>query len=110
MKKLLSNIASYLRSSKAELEKVTWPTKQDTIRYTTVVIVSCAAAAAFFGLVDLGLSKTVQIIVSRNARTLQAPTTNEAPITTEAPQIEGVDAQGNPVQLNIEPVTTSSTN
>lgn len=35
-----------------ELKKVVWPTKQETIRLTTIVIVSSVVAGTFLGLVD----------------------------------------------------------
>ncbi len=55
----------YLRESKEELGKVTWPSKQDVIRYSTLVIgVSVAVAAFFAGLdwaLNLGLEKLIEL-------------------------------------------------
>lgn len=44
----------YLKGVKAELKKVTWPTKPETVKLTAVVIAVCAAFAVFFWLIDTG--------------------------------------------------------
>ena len=50
--KVLDNI----RESRAELKKVTWPTKQQLWYSTIIVIVVSAIASAYLGLVDLILT------------------------------------------------------
>lgn len=56
-------IAQYLRESKEELEKVTWPTRKATIRYSVIVVgVSVAVGAFFAGLdwaLNIGLEKLI---------------------------------------------------
>ena len=42
----------YLRSSWGEIKKVTWPTRETTIRYSAIVIVVSLAVAAFFARLD----------------------------------------------------------
>ena len=49
-----SGILEYLKGVKAELKKVTWPTKQETVKLTAIVFAVCAAFAVFFWLVDTG--------------------------------------------------------
>ncbi|MBR5756221.1 MAG: preprotein translocase subunit SecE [Firmicutes bacterium] len=44
----------YLKGVRAELKKVTWPTKQETVKLTAIVFVVCAAFAVFFWLIDTG--------------------------------------------------------
>lgn len=46
------SLIKYLKESKQELEKVTWPSKKDTVYYSIVVILVTAAAAIYFGLID----------------------------------------------------------
>lgn len=40
-----------------ELKKVIWPTKNETIRLTTIVIVSSVAAGSFLGFIDFIFTK-----------------------------------------------------
>jgi len=42
----------YFKDVKNELGKVNWPTRQQTIRYTLVVILISVAVAVFLGLCD----------------------------------------------------------
>lgn len=49
----------------AELKKVTWPTRQDLINYTTIVIVFMVLMSVVVGLLDLGASGLVSLIVKK---------------------------------------------
>ncbi len=94
-------LIDYLRTSKEELEKVSWPSKEDTFRYTTLIVVGSVLAAVFFGALDFGLSNLVQTIIK--ARTPQtAPTQETVPINPT--DIQAVDQNGNPVNLNVQPI------
>ena len=46
-----------------ELRRVTWPTKEETLRLTLMVIAVAVAVGAFLGLVDLGFSKIMDLIL-----------------------------------------------
>lgn len=54
MTKLLTDnkLVKYLRESKQELEKVAWPTQEQTIRYSIIVVVFVVALAVYFGVLD----------------------------------------------------------
>ena len=54
----------FLREVQAELKKVTWPNRKQTAGATVVVIVLVFIIAAFLGLVDVTLSKLVQIVLA----------------------------------------------
>jgi preprotein translocase SecE subunit len=58
-------IYRYFRESKEELQKVSWPTRPDTIRYSVLVIVIVTALAAFFAGLDwvlnLGFEKLLAL-------------------------------------------------
>ncbi|MBP6944479.1 preprotein translocase subunit SecE [Patescibacteria group bacterium] len=97
-------ILEYFRTSKEELEKVSWPSKQDTLRYSTLIIIGSVAAALFFGALDFGLSRLVQAVISgRNPQVQTDPST--PPIPQINPEdIQAVDENGNPVELNINPI------
>lgn len=47
-----NRLISYVKESQAELKKVTWPTKRETLVYTTLVIAISVAVAAFLALAD----------------------------------------------------------
>ena len=52
----LDRAKEFFNESKQELKKVTWPTKQQTITSTWVVVAVTVVLAVFLGLVDLVLS------------------------------------------------------
>lgn len=54
----------FLREVQAELKKVTWPNRKQTAGSTVVVIVLVFVVAAFLGLVDVTLSKLVQVVLA----------------------------------------------
>lgn len=54
----------YLELSKAEMRKVTWPTLKETRATSLVVLAFVVVMAVFLGLVDLGLSKLVSLILA----------------------------------------------
>ncbi|HLC17716.1 MAG TPA: preprotein translocase subunit SecE [Thermodesulfobacteriota bacterium] len=53
----------FLAEARQELKKVTWPTKQQTMTSTWVVMAVTVLLAIFLGLVDLGLSKVIGLIL-----------------------------------------------
>lgn len=53
----------FLREAKAELKKVTWPSKKQTIGSTAVVIVLVVIISLFLGLVDMTLSSLMHIVL-----------------------------------------------
>ncbi|MDO5707132.1 MAG: preprotein translocase subunit SecE [Andreesenia angusta] len=47
--------SNFLKSVKAEFKKITWPTKEELINHTIVVLVFCIFISLFVWLIDLGL-------------------------------------------------------
>ena len=45
-------ISKFLKESRQEIKKVTWPTRKDTVRYTIMVVVASLIVAAYLGGVD----------------------------------------------------------
>jgi len=54
----------YLLDSYEELKKVSWPTRKQLIRDTLIVVVSSAVITTFIAVVDFGLSKVLEFLVS----------------------------------------------
>ena len=51
----MEQISKFLKEVKVELAKVSWPTKQQVIQYTLVVVGLSLSVAIFLGLIDAGL-------------------------------------------------------
>jgi preprotein translocase subunit SecE len=59
----MGKFKNFLTEVKQELKKVTWPTKDETIGTTAVVLVLVIIISGFLGIVDVGLSKIIKIII-----------------------------------------------
>lgn len=53
----------FFREVRFELEKVAWPTRKQTIGSTAVVLVFVFILALFLGVVDMGLSSLIRLIL-----------------------------------------------
>ena len=58
------SVGEFVRQIRQEVNKVTWPTRAETIQSTLMVVIMVAFAAAFFFIVDLGLAELVQLALS----------------------------------------------
>ena len=47
----------------AELRRVTWPTRQETMRLSLMVIAVSAAVGVFLGLIDIGFTRLFRVIL-----------------------------------------------
>jgi preprotein translocase subunit SecE len=56
-------IIQFFHEVKAELKKVNWPTRKETIASTSVVLVIVFIIAIFLFIVDQGLSFLIRIIL-----------------------------------------------
>jgi len=61
---MVNKLIQYLLDSKAELKKVTWPTKNELIKHTLIVIGLSLFVAAFLGVLDLGFAKLLTQLLS----------------------------------------------
>ena len=59
----LTTALQFLREVKIELKKVTWPTRKQTIGSTAVVIVLVLIISIFLGIVDVGLSSLIRVVL-----------------------------------------------
>jgi len=46
-----------------ELRKVTWPTRQEAIRLTVMVLIVCAVIGVILALLDYGFGRLVQDVI-----------------------------------------------
>jgi preprotein translocase subunit SecE len=56
-------VVRYLRETRGELRKVTWPTRQESQRLTAIVLGVTAVMALFLGALDFIFSNVIQTLV-----------------------------------------------
>lgn len=61
----MNSVFDFLNEVKVELTKVVWPTPQQTIRLTVIVILVALTVGFFVGAVDAGLAQLLKLIVER---------------------------------------------
>ena len=59
---LAARIGKFFREYKAELKKVTWPSKKDTLRNTVVVAVSVVVVGVVIGLLDVAFTEGLRAL------------------------------------------------
>jgi preprotein translocase subunit SecE len=63
IKEIFQKIVQFLNGAKAELRKVTWPSKKQTLASTSVVIIIVFIVAIYLGIIDYILAKVVKWIL-----------------------------------------------
>jgi len=61
----MPKVLQFFSEVKAELSKVVWPSRQQTIRYTLIVIGFSLVLSIILGATDLGLTTVLQKIINR---------------------------------------------
>jgi len=59
----MNKLVQYIKNSKSELKKVVWPTRQQAINHTLLVIGFSLVVAIFLGFIDFGLNKLIERIL-----------------------------------------------
>mgnify|MGYP001823822916 CR=1 FL=1 len=59
-----SKVTEFLQQVKAELQKVTWPTRKETGGSTVVVIMLVLLVAVYLWIVDTGLSALIKTLLN----------------------------------------------
>ncbi len=54
---------NYFRGVRAELKKVSWPSRKELINYTIVVLVICTIISLAVWLIDSGLHQILKLII-----------------------------------------------
>ena len=60
----MTNPIQFLKEARAELTKVVWPSRRETVRITVAVIVLSLVVAVFLGAVDYGLTKLFEYFIN----------------------------------------------
>ena len=65
IRQLIDRAVQFLREVKVELKKVTWPSRKQTVGSTVVVIVLVLVISLFLGVVDVGLSSLIRVVLQQ---------------------------------------------
>ncbi len=60
---MLDKLKVFFKEVKTEAKKVNYPTRDDLIGSTRVVIITVVIVSVFLGIVDLTLSKIVKLLI-----------------------------------------------
>ncbi len=60
----MNKFSKFFKDVKTELKKVTWPTRQELIGSTVVVLVSVILMGLYIGFCDLILSRMINLLIS----------------------------------------------
>ena len=59
----MKKIIQFFKESKEELQKVTWPTRDEVTSFTGVVIVTIVVLSIFLWLVDKALMSLIKVVM-----------------------------------------------
>jgi len=62
---MLNKITTFLKEVRLEMKKVNWPTREETIRYTLIVIGISVAVAIFLGGLDFVFTTLINKFILR---------------------------------------------
>jgi preprotein translocase subunit SecE len=109
-------LVEYLRASKDEVKKVSWPSRKDTIRYSALVIGASVVMAAFFAGLDSGFQAMWNYIITQKTTAANQIQVNQQPTATNTSvQVQSQPAQSptttpTPDLNGAKPIQTPSTN
>lgn len=63
IKEMLQKAIQFLKDARAELKRVTWPTRKQTLASTAVVLIIVFIVAIYLGIIDYILAKLVRVIL-----------------------------------------------
>ncbi len=56
-------LVKFIKETRGELGKVTWPTRNEVVQMTTLVIIISIAVGAYIGLLDTMFSKLLETVI-----------------------------------------------
>ncbi|MGK5093234.1 preprotein translocase subunit SecE [Deltaproteobacteria bacterium TL4] len=61
---MFNRFKQFLEDVRSEFKRVHWPSREETLRSTSVVLALSMIIAIFLGIADLGLSNAMKFIIS----------------------------------------------
>lgn len=102
---------NYFKDSFEEMKKVTWPTNNQALKVTVITVIFTAISTLLLTSFDFTFSKGYDALIelSPKASATQAAQQAEvdqaaSPIQLDSSMIQAVDQEGNPVDVNVNPV------
>ena len=65
--KTKTSFADFIRETRNEIAKVSWPTRKETLQTTAAIVVMALIAGMFFLAVDTGLGYVISRILGMNS-------------------------------------------
>ena len=59
----MKRLTKFFREVAREMRKVSWPRRKELTRYTITVLATVIFFSIFFGVLDLGISKLIRLIL-----------------------------------------------
>ncbi len=59
-----TSLTTYLREAVVEMKKVIWPTRQQTLTYTVIVLIMSIGLAFFFTVLDNLFNRIVEFLIA----------------------------------------------
>ena len=59
----MNKITTFVKEARAELKKVNWPTREQTVKYTALVVGLSLAVAIFLGALDYLFEYIIKVFV-----------------------------------------------
>ncbi len=63
-KRLIDRLTEYLKDTRGELRKTSWPTREQATNLTLIVLAVTIVMAAFLGALDFVFAQVIRLIVS----------------------------------------------
>ncbi len=105
---LIDRSRNYFRASKEELLAVAWPSREDIIRYTGLVIATVIVFGIFFSALDFVINAGIQAIITSKTGTTQNAATpiQQAPgaVDVSPIEIEATNPDGGAADIQVEQV------
>ena len=60
----MDQFSNYLKATAAEMKQVKWPTRQQALFYTLLVIVICILTAMYAGALDFAFGEIINYVVN----------------------------------------------
>ncbi len=62
-----NRLVRYLRRVRTEVRKVTWPSRDEVVRMSTIVVIVLLVMSVFMAVIDYGFSWLMRLIISLGA-------------------------------------------
>lgn len=59
----MKRLTEFFHGVAREMRKVSWPKRKELTKYTIVVISTVVIMSLFFGVIDLGISELIRLVI-----------------------------------------------